>query len=64
MRCSAALAPHLPALRATGAAAGLHVLAWLPDGLDEARITADGGAGRDRDLRRHAAPRGARARRG
>jgi GntR family transcriptional regulator/MocR family aminotransferase len=37
----AALASHLPALRASGAAAGLHLLAWLPDGLDEARITRE-----------------------
>jgi GntR family transcriptional regulator / MocR family aminotransferase len=31
----AALAVHLPDLRPAGAAAGLHVLAWLPDGVDE-----------------------------
>jgi GntR family transcriptional regulator/MocR family aminotransferase len=33
-----ALARHLPAARPTGASAGLHVLAWLPDGADEAAI--------------------------
>ncbi len=33
-----ALARHLPELDPCGAAAGLHVLAWLPDGLDEARV--------------------------
>ncbi len=31
----AALTVHLPDLRPAGAAAGLHVLAWLPDALDE-----------------------------
>ncbi len=36
----ASLARHLPELVTTGAAAGLHVLAWLPDGADEAGITA------------------------
>jgi GntR family transcriptional regulator/MocR family aminotransferase len=34
----ATLAEHLPDLRVTGTAAGLHLLAWLPDGLDEAAI--------------------------
>ncbi len=34
----AALAVHLPDLRPVGAAAGLHVLAWLPDEIDEARL--------------------------
>ena len=29
---------HLPGVRPVGAAAGLHVLAWLPDDVDEARI--------------------------
>jgi GntR family transcriptional regulator / MocR family aminotransferase len=33
-----ALARHLPELRPVGASAGLHVLAWLPDGLDEAAV--------------------------
>ena len=37
----AALARHLPDLRTTGAAAGLHVVAWLPAALDEARIVAE-----------------------
>ena len=37
----AALAHHLPELEASGAAAGLHLLAWLPPDLDEARIAAD-----------------------
>jgi GntR family transcriptional regulator / MocR family aminotransferase len=31
----AALRRHLPELRPGGTAAGLHLLAWLPDGLDE-----------------------------
>jgi GntR family transcriptional regulator/MocR family aminotransferase len=30
-----ALATYLPAARISGTAAGLHVLAWLPDGVDE-----------------------------
>ena len=34
----AALGRHLPALEPVGANAGLHVLAYLPDGLDEAAI--------------------------
>jgi GntR family transcriptional regulator/MocR family aminotransferase len=34
----AALATHLPELRVTGTAAGLHLLAWLPPGLQEAVI--------------------------
>ncbi|HEX7196526.1 MAG TPA: PLP-dependent aminotransferase family protein [Candidatus Limnocylindria bacterium] len=34
----ATLAEHLPQLRVTGTAAGLHLLAWLPDGLDETAI--------------------------
>ena len=34
----AALARHLPDLRPGGAAAGLHVLAWLPDDVDEAAV--------------------------
>lgn len=34
----AALARHLPGLRPVGASAGLHVLAWLPDDLNEPRI--------------------------
>ncbi|MGH2382574.1 MAG: PLP-dependent aminotransferase family protein [Candidatus Limnocylindria bacterium] len=33
-----ALATHTPMLRVTGTAAGLHLLAWLPPGLDEAVI--------------------------
>ena len=37
----AALGRQLPGLRPTGASAGLHVLAWLPHGADEARIVAD-----------------------
>ena len=35
----AALERHLPAWRPTGASAGLHVLAWLPAGLDERALT-------------------------
>ena len=34
----ASLARHLPDIEPVGASAGLHVLAYLPDGLDEARI--------------------------
>jgi GntR family transcriptional regulator/MocR family aminotransferase len=30
-----ALATHLPQVRISGTAAGLHLLAWLPDGTDE-----------------------------
>ena len=33
-----ALRRHLPTLRPTGASAGLHVLAWLPDGVDETAL--------------------------
>ena len=32
------LADHLPALRPAGSAAGLHLLAWLPAGVDEAAV--------------------------
>jgi len=35
------LARHLPETRPAGASAGLHVLAWLPDGVDEAALVAD-----------------------
>ncbi|MEW5992067.1 MAG: PLP-dependent aminotransferase family protein [Chloroflexota bacterium] len=42
----AGLNGHLPELRPVGAAAGLHVLAWLPPGLDpEAVVTAAAAAG-------------------
>ena len=34
----ASLSRHLPDLRPVGASAGLHVLAWLPAGLDEATV--------------------------
>ena len=40
----AALARHLPDLRPAGAAAGLHVLAWLPDDVDEARVVEEAAA--------------------
>jgi GntR family transcriptional regulator/MocR family aminotransferase len=40
----AALARHLPELEPTGASAGLHVLAWLPAGMDE-RDVVDRAAG-------------------
>jgi GntR family transcriptional regulator/MocR family aminotransferase len=33
-----ALERHLPQLEPTGASAGLHVLAWLPDGVDEGEL--------------------------
>jgi GntR family transcriptional regulator/MocR family aminotransferase len=36
----AALARHLPELRPVGAAAGLHILAWLPAGMDPEAIVA------------------------
>ena len=39
-----ALARHLPDLRRAGAAAGLHVLAWLPDDVDEAAVVAEAAA--------------------
>ncbi len=35
-----ALREHLPELRPVGASAGLHVVAWLPDGVDEAALIA------------------------
>ena len=34
----AALRRHLPSLRPVGASAGLHVLAWLPEGIDETDV--------------------------
>jgi GntR family transcriptional regulator/MocR family aminotransferase len=40
----AAIARHLPGLRPVGASAGLHVLAWLPDGADERAIVRDAAA--------------------
>ena len=36
----AALAEHLPELEPAGIAAGLHLVAWLPDDLDEAEVIA------------------------
>ncbi|HEY7523997.1 MAG TPA: PLP-dependent aminotransferase family protein [Candidatus Limnocylindrales bacterium] len=33
-----ALRRHLPGARPVGASAGLHILAWLPDGVDEAAL--------------------------
>lgn len=36
----AGLAEHLPRLRPTGTAAGLHLLAWLPRDLDETSVVA------------------------
>lgn len=36
----AALADHLPELEPAGIAAGLHLVAWLPDDLDEATVIA------------------------
>jgi GntR family transcriptional regulator/MocR family aminotransferase len=44
----AALERHLPELRPVGASAGLHVLAWLPAGIDEKALVehaADAGVG-------------------
>jgi len=40
----AALDQYLPTWRPTGASAGLHVLAWLPDDYDETELTAAAGA--------------------
>jgi GntR family transcriptional regulator/MocR family aminotransferase len=40
----AALARHVPDARPAGASAGLHVLAWLPDVVDEARVVAEAAA--------------------
>jgi GntR family transcriptional regulator/MocR family aminotransferase len=40
----AGLARHLPELRPAGASAGLHVLAWLPSGVDEAALVAEAAA--------------------
>src|SRR4051812_13752431 len=42
----AALSRHLPAVRPVGASAGLHLLAWLPPGTNEAEVirrASDGG---------------------
>jgi GntR family transcriptional regulator / MocR family aminotransferase len=39
----AALRRHLPELRPVGASAGLHVLAWLPPGIDEAALVERAG---------------------
>jgi GntR family transcriptional regulator/MocR family aminotransferase len=36
----AALAQHLPELQPAGIAAGLHLVAWLPDGLSETAVIA------------------------
>ncbi len=46
-----ALAERLPRIRIGGAAAGLHLVAWLPDGSDEAAIA---GAARGRGVAVHA----------
>jgi GntR family transcriptional regulator/MocR family aminotransferase len=35
-----ALGRHLPPLEPTGIAAGLHVVAWLPPGLEESLVVA------------------------
>ena len=40
----AAIARHLPGLEPCGASAGLHVIAWLPSGMDEARIAESAAA--------------------
>jgi GntR family transcriptional regulator / MocR family aminotransferase len=45
-----ALAEHLPNVRIGGAAAGLHLVAWLPDGADESAIA---GAARRRGVAVH-----------
>jgi GntR family transcriptional regulator/MocR family aminotransferase len=46
-----ALAEYLPQVRIGGAAAGLHLVAWLPDGADEPAIA---GAARRRGVAVHA----------
>jgi len=38
----AALAQHLPELRPVGVAAGMHLLAWLPDAVDEKAVIETG----------------------
>ena len=38
------LRSHLPSARPAGASAGLHVAAWLPDGIDEAAVIAHAAA--------------------
>jgi GntR family transcriptional regulator/MocR family aminotransferase len=38
-----ALARHMPEATVGGAALGLHLIAWLPDGADEAQISKDAG---------------------
>ncbi len=48
---AAALAEYLPQVRIGGAAAGLHLLAWLPEGADESAIA---GAARRRGVAVHA----------
>jgi GntR family transcriptional regulator/MocR family aminotransferase len=40
-----ALRRHLPGLRPAGASAGLHVLAWLPPGVDGAALSRSAGQG-------------------
>jgi GntR family transcriptional regulator/MocR family aminotransferase len=46
-----ALAEYLPQVRIGGAAAGLHLIVWLPDGADEPAIA---GAARRRGVAVHA----------
>ena len=59
-RCCAALARHLPDLRPGGAAAGLHVLAWLPDDVDEAASSRRGARPASRGALRRGGSRRAR----
>ena len=54
-----ALAEHLPELTPVGIAAGLHLVAWLPEDLDEAAVIAAGAAQGVVDRRRVALPAGA-----
>lgn len=56
-----ALDRHLPMLHPTGASAGLHVLAWLPDGTDERAVvgaSVGAGVGLNGTTRRWFAPGG------
>ena len=58
-----ALARHLPPLEPTGIAAGLHVVAWLPPGLEESRRRRGrraGGSGRGRGVAAPTIARGPR----
>ena len=57
----AALAEHLPDVAIGGAAAGLHVVAWLPEGADEAAVAERGARARRRRRARSTARTPSRA---